>query len=171
MEETKLNIKWFHYMQDIIGKKKEFYAYCTMHKGWASDKPITLWYEASDMRKDSISYPYDYIILEWTERYHNKVWFYSFFSEEMDEIILDDWTFILSDWFMILFPTKEISKSYLKYMDDRRILSEAIELKRLEEVYDEDKAIDEMTLSEIDDYVSELRRYIQILKSNITTWK
>ena len=166
---TKLNKEWWRIIKEYIDSWKEFYAYCTMHKWWASEWPITLWFKRSQFYEGNKDYPYPYLYddieLIWTTRYHNTIWFYNFFNTPVEQIIFTDGTFIISNWFMVLYPTKEISKYYQQYIDERNERSRIAEQKRLLEVIEEHKDlnISDMTISDMESLILDLYSYINIL--------
>jgi len=64
---------------------------------------------------------------------------------------------------MILFPTKEVSKCYEKYVFDRKELQKKREFDRLKNLIENPPEVSNMSFSEIENYVSDLLYYISLL--------
>ena len=161
----KLIQEWWILINEYIRTEKKFYAYCTMHKWWASEDTITLWFKANEFGKPS-PYQYDDIVLKETTKYMNKVWFYNFINSPIEEKILKDWTFILSFWFMVLFPTKEISQEYLNYIEERNRIIKEGRFNYLKEEYEKNKDnldLEDITMSDIKNIIYNLQEYIELL--------
>ena len=162
-DRTEIHNKRYKFIKESVSSKKEYYAYCTMHKWWAAEKPITLEIIKNDYKKPS-PYKYDYVKLVWTEQFSNTIWFYCFWNNDFEDIILEDWTFIISHWFMVLFPEKEISKCYIKYIEDMKDKQKKLRMEQLEEIVKEEKNIDDMNYQEIKYYIDDLLEYIKLKK-------